>query len=145
MKMSAEGRAMLEGFESCRLVAFQDGGGVWTLGWGRTQNVKKGDTCTQTQADAWRDTDIAIAEDAVNLYVRVLLRQGQFDALVDFAYNLGAGNLRSSTLLKMVNAKDWAGAAQQFLRWDHDGGVQVAGLTRRCKARKALFEEGEEG
>ena len=85
-------------------------------------------------------------ESAVNSFVTVQLNQNQFDALVDFVYNLGIGSLQKSTLLKKLNALDYSGAALEFLKWNKsrnkDGVlVELAGLTIRRKAEKALFEE----
>jgi GH24 family phage-related lysozyme (muramidase) len=71
--------------------------------------------------------------------VKVTLRQNQFDALVSFVFNLGAGNFAGSTLLKMVNASDFNNAAGQFIRWNRAGGKVLTGLTRRREAEAALF------
>jgi lysozyme len=89
---------------------------------------------TKEQATDLLRGDVADAVRAVNLYVRVPITQGQFDALVGFTYNLGGGTLRGSTLLRMLNSGDAAGAADQFARWDHAGGVVVDGLTIRREA-----------
>jgi lysozyme len=76
---------------------------------------------------------------AVKAVVHVPLTQGQFDALVSFSYNCGLGNLKSSTLLKMVNASDFADAAGQFQRWDRCNGQPLPGLLRRREAEAQLF------
>jgi lysozyme len=83
--------------------------------------------------------DVAYAEHAVTTLVKVTVTQGQFDALVSFTYNLGAGTLQRSTLLRMVNAGRFDFAADQFLAWDHAGGVVVPGLTRRREAERKMF------
>lgn len=142
MQMSEQGLGLTKSFEECRLTSYKDGGGVWTLGWGHTAGVAAGQTCSQEQADAWLEYDVETAAAAVNMYTRVELQPRHFDVLADFVYNLGVGAFRSSTLLKMVNEKDWEQAGEELLRWDHDGGVKVAGLTRRCEARKKLFLTG---
>jgi len=141
MQYSSDGLHLTEGFESCRLVAYQDSKGVWTIGWGHTRGVQEGDTCTQAQADAWLLEDVQEAVDAVNRLVTVALTQHQFDALVDFCFNAGQGNFASSTMLRMVNAGDEAGADQQFARWDMCGGVHLYGLARRRAGEAELFEE----
>jgi lysozyme len=139
VKYSKRGITLTEGFEGCRLVAYQDSKGVWTIGFGHTRNVYRGMVCTQIQAEAWLVQDIAVAEYAVNRLVKIQLTQSEFDALVDFAFNAGSGNLEASTLLKRVNSHDIAGAADEFHKWDHAGGVEVAGLLRRRLAERELF------
>ena len=141
MQYSSDGLHLTEGFESCRLVAYQDSKGVWTIGWGHTRGVEEGDTCTQAQADAWLLEDVQEAVDAVNRLVTVQLTQHQFDALVDFCFNAGQGNFASSTMLRMVNAGDEAGADLQFARWDMCGGVHLYGLARRRASEANEFEE----
>jgi lysozyme len=139
MTYSKRGISLTEGFEGCRLVAYQDSKGVWTIGYGHTRGVFRGMTCTQQQAEAWLVQDIATAEYTVNRLVKIQLTQNEFDALVDFTFNAGAGNLAASTLLKRVNAGDIAGAADEFHKWDHAGGVELSGLLRRRIAEQELF------
>lgn len=139
MQYSSDGERLTEGFESCRLVAYQDSKGVWTIGWGHTRGVQEGDTCTQAQADAWLLEDAQEAVDAVNRLVTVPLTQAQFDALVDFTFNAGQGNFASSTMLRLLNAGDTAGAQAEFDRWDICGGAHLAGLERRRQAETAEF------
>jgi lysozyme len=95
--------------------------------------------CTQEQAEAWLLEDIALCEQDVNTHVEVPLTQGEFDALVDFAFNLGCGSLNGSTLLRLLNAGDFHGAAAEFEKWDHAGGKVVAGLLRRRQAERTEF------
>jgi lysozyme len=133
------GLALTEEFEGCRLNAYQDSAGIWTLGYGHTAGVEAGDTCTQAQAAAWLLADVQWAVSVVQKAVTVALTQNQFDALVDFVFNAGSGNFQSSTMLKLLNAGDYAGAALQFPRWNQAGGQPVAGLTRRRAAEQALF------
>ncbi|PRP71817.1 lysozyme [Chromobacterium amazonense] len=85
--------------------------------------------------------DLAKFEVGVSRLVKVQLRQNQFDALVSFSYNLGLGSLQSSTLLRLLNAGDYAGAAGQFILWDKAGGKAVPGLLARRQAEQALFKE----
>lgn len=140
MRYSSNGLRLTESFEQCRLVAYQDSKGVWTIGWGHTRGVKAGDTCTQAQADAWLMEDVQEAVDAVNRLVKVSLTQAQFDALVDFTFNAGVGNFASSTMLRLLNAGDAAGAEDQFARWDMCGGAHLAGLARRRAAEAGMFD-----
>lgn len=142
MRTSERGLEFIRDHEGCVLAAYPDpgtGGEPWTIGVGHTGGVKPGDTCTEAQAMAWLAEDVRDAEDAVNRLVKVPLTQDQFDALVSFAFNVGAGNLGGSTLLKLVNAGDFDGAAAQFPRWNRAAGQVLAGLTKRRLAEAALF------
>lgn len=141
MTHSENATKLVENFEGLELCAYQDQRGIWTIGYGHTAGVKPGDTCTQAQAQAWLDADLKRADDAVNHYVRVDLTQNQFDALVSFTYNVGAGNLETSTLLRLLNEGNKQGAAQQFTEWIHAGNKVSAGLVRRRFAEQALFLE----
>jgi len=139
MQYSKDGVQLTERFEGVRLTAYQDQVGRWTIGYGHTANVNPGDTCTLEQAEAWLQQDTQWACDTVNKYVTVQLTQGEFDALVDFTFNLGSGSLQHSTLLRLVNAGDFANAANEFQKWDLAGGQVVAGLLRRRVAEAAEF------
>ena len=104
MQYSGTGMALTERAEGCQLVAYRDSGGVWTIGYGHTTGVYEGMTCTMAEAAQWLFADMQTAVDAVNRLVTVQLTQGEFDALVDFAYNEGQGRLAGSTMLKLLNA-----------------------------------------
>ena len=136
---SREGLRLTELFEGDVLTAYQDQRGTWTIGYGHTAGVHPGQTITQAEAEALLAADIESAVRTVNEAVAVTLTQAQFDALVDFAFNVGAGNFRRSTLLKEVNAGHFPEAAAQFNLWDHCGGVVNAGLLRRRRAEAAEF------
>ncbi len=137
------GLLLTQGFESCRLVPYQDGKGVWTDGWGNTHGVvPNGPAITQEKADEDLKRNVASAEYAVNHYVAIQLSQPEFDALVDFVFNCGVGNFLKSTLLVKLNRGDLWGAANEFEKWDMSGGVHVAGLLRRRKAEHAMFDLG---
>lgn len=143
MRTSSEGIALLHHFESCRLVAYPDPGSKdghpWTIGWGHTgPEVKKGLVWTQAQADAAFLSDLEATESLVSQMVPNA-SQAEFDALVSFAYNLGATALRNSTLMKLYKAGDKRGAAEQFLRWNKNDGVIMYGLTKRRTAERAMF------
>jgi len=143
MRISQNGIAVLKHFENCSLSAYPDpatGGAPWTIGWGHTgPEVAQGLVWTQAKADAQLLEDLAERELTVSCAVTGGVDQGQFDALVDFVYNLGAGNFEGSTLLNLVNAGDMAGAAAQFSRWNRAAGKPMRGLTRRRAAEAALF------
>lgn len=144
MKTSNSGINLIKSFEGERLNAYDDGVGVWTIGFGTIKypngvRVKKGDACTKEQAEAYLKNDLVKFESAINRLVEVSLNQNQFDALASFTYNLGETNLSNSTLLKKLNAYDYKGAADQFERWNKAGGKVMTGLTRRRKAEKELF------
>lgn len=144
MQTSEKGIALIKQFEGCRLTAYQDSVGVWTIGYGWTRPVdgvpvRSGMTIKQEVAERLLKTGLVSYEKDVSKLVKVKLAQGQFDALVSFAYNLGARALSTSTLLKRLNAGDYRGAADEFLRWNKAGGKVLAGLTRRREAERALF------
>ncbi len=141
MTYSKTGIRLTERFEGCRLTAYPDTGGVWTIGYGHTRGVHEGMTCTREQAQAWLKEDIQAASDAVNRLVQISLKQSEFDALVDFVFNLGAGAFARSTMLKDLNAGNLAAAAMQFPLWDHDAGRVLAGLLHRRLAEEAEFDE----
>jgi lysozyme len=140
MTYSATGRALTEHCEGLRTTAYQDSVGIWTIGYGHTTDVHAGMVCDQDQADQWLEEDIQGAAYVVNKVVTAPLNQNQFDALVDFVFNLGAGNFQSSTLLKLLNQGDYAGASNEFPKWNHAGGKELAGLTVRRLAEQKLFD-----
>ncbi|WP_039024863.1 lysozyme [Enterobacter roggenkampii] len=144
MQTSDKGIALIKQFEGCKLTAYQDSVGVWTIGYGWTQPVdgkpiRAGMTIKQETAERLLKTGLVSYESDVSRLVKVGLAQGQFDALVSFTYNLGARSLSTSTLLRKLNAGDYAGAADEFLRWNKAGGKALNGLTRRREAERALF------
>jgi lysozyme len=139
LSYSEEGLRLTELFEGDVLKAYQDQGGVWTIGYGHTKDVHPGQTITQEQAEALLAGDVQAAVDCVNDAVTVRLTQRQFDALVDFVFNVGEGNFRRSTLLRKINAGNFPEAVTQFKLWDHCGGVVNAGLLRRRRAEAEEF------
>ncbi|MCM7122215.1 lysozyme [Enterobacter hormaechei] len=144
MQTSEKGIALIKEFEGCKLTAYRDSVGVWTIGYGWTQPVdgkpiRAGMTIKQETAERLLKTGLVSYESDVSRLVKVGLTQGQFDALVSFTYNLGARTLSTSTLLRKLNAGDYAGAADEFLRWNKAGGKVLNGLTRRREAERALF------
>lgn len=136
---SPAGFQLTKKFEGCSLQAYQDIAGVWTNGYGNTHGVVPGSTITLDQAQDDLASNIRGSEYVVNRVVVVPLTQNQFDALVDFVYNLGAGNFQGSTLLRLLNSGDYVGASNEFPKWNHSGGHIIDGLTRRRLAEQALF------
>ncbi|MEE9648102.1 lysozyme [Enterobacter soli] len=144
MQTSDKGISLIKEFEGCKLTAYQDSVGVWTIGYGWTQPVdgkpiRAGMTIKQETAERLLKTGMVSYESDVSRLVKAGLTQGQFDALVSFTYNLGARSLSTSTLLRKLNAGDYAGAADEFSRWNKAGGKVLNGLTRRREAERALF------
>lgn len=142
MKISDAGLDLIKDFEGCKLTAYQDMVGVWTVGYGSTgSDICKGMTITQEEAEKRLRKHLEGVERAVMRLVCVPLTQGEFDALCSFVYNLGEGAFAKSTLLKLLNASDYDKAALEFERWNKAGGKEVAGLTRRRLAERRRFEE----
>lgn len=141
MKISDAGLKLIKEFEGLELSAYPDPAtkaDPWTIGYGHTRGVKRGDRITQAQADAFLREDVAEFERSVNRLAPITT-QGQFDALVSFAFNLGAANLEKSTLLKKHRAGDYSGASQEFVKWNKAAGRVMAGLTRRRLAEAELY------
>ena len=138
------GIALVKRFEGLEIVAYPDPGNrvtgePWTIGYGHTRGVRRGDTCTEDQATAWLREDLRAAEGAVRHLVDVPLNQGQFDALASFVFNCGTGAFGNSTLLRLLNAGDAAGAAEQFKRWNRGADGVLPGLVTRRTAERDLF------
>ena len=140
MEISQEGIALIKKFEGCELEAYKCAAGVWTIGYGSTKDVKKGDSMSQEDADKLLLHEIKEYDGYVNDLVEVNLEQNQFDSLCSFCYNLGPQSLKSSTLLKVLNAKDYEGVPAQIKRWNKAGGKVLQGLVRRREAEALLFE-----
>lgn len=143
MMHSAACREFVAAWESLRLVAYDDGGGVWTIGYGHTLGVRAGDTCTKQQADAWLDTDLESAANDVRRLVHVPLAQNQFDALASFTLNLGATALFTSRLLKRVNGAEHDKAVAELLRWNKDNGAVLHGLLARRAGEGLVYAFGD--
>lgn len=114
-------------------------GEPWTIGYGHTRGVRRGDTCTEAQATQWLRQDLHAAEGAVRHLVDVPLMQGQFDALASFVFNVGPAAFGNSTLLRLLNAGDAIGAAEQFKRWNRGASGVLPGLVTRRAAERDLF------
>lgn len=139
MGISDKGIEFIKKFEGCELKAYQDSVGIWTIGYGHTQHVRRGDMITLSTADGLLRNDLAFVEQVIASSVSVSLTQNQTDALTSFIFNLGGEKFKSSTLLKKINSGDNEGAAGEFLHWDHAGGKELQGLLQRRKAERDLF------
>lgn len=135
---------LIKDFEGCRLEAYQDVKGIWTIGVGHIKGVKAGMRITMAQADQFLREDLAGAEAAVNHGVgSAPTTSNQFAAMVSLCFNIGGGGFAGSTVLREHRAGHFQAAADAFLMWNKatiDGVLQpVAGLTRRRTAEKALY------
>ena len=145
MRTSQRGIDLIKRYEGLRLLAYLCPAGVPTIGYGHTSTAEMGQKITAEQADALLIRDLAGAESDVTRLAGPL-KQTQFDALVSFVFNLGASNLKSSTLLKCVKLSDKAGAVREFGRWVF---ATVAGKTTRLeglvkrRAEEALLYASE--
>jgi len=140
MKISEEGKSLIKKFEGCKLEAYLCSAGVPTIAFGRTKNVKIGDTCTQEQADAWLEEELEEYTGYVNDAVKQTLQQNQIDAMVAWTYNLGPTNLRSSTMLKVLNEGKLQEVPQEMRKWVKANGKTLPGLERRRLAESMLFD-----
>lgn len=146
MKASVNCIKLIKEFEGFRAKPYLCPAGVPTIGYGSTryedgtQVMLTDPEITENEAMGVMYATLGEYEDAVNRYVQVELNQNQFDALVDFAYNAGAQNLRKSTLLKYLNLGNYAVAAQEFEKWVYGGGKKLPGLVKRREAERKLFE-----
>ncbi len=135
---SKDGLAIREQFEEVRLQAYKNHLGIWTIGYGHTgPEVIDSLTITEEQANKLFVADIQSAADAVNSMVEVSLRQGEFDALVDFVFNIGYAAFAKSSMLRYLNEHNPMAVADEFEKWGHVSGRIVAGLLRRKQAARA--------
>lgn len=132
---------LIKKHEGCKLRAYRCSAGVLTIAFGHTDGVTEGMSCNQEQADSWLEQDVKMAAAAVNQLVTAPINQNQFDALVSFTFNLGAGNLGKSTLLKTLNNGAYTEAANQFKRWNLAGSQVSKGLIARRKTEQELFSK----
>jgi lysozyme len=140
-EINQKGLDLIKTFEGLRLSSYEDGVGVWTIGYGHTKNIRAGMTISKEQAELYLKDDLKRFEAAVLRLVKVQLSDNQFSALVAFAFNIGDSAFANSTLLRFLNEARYYEAAFQFLRWDKAGGKVLAGLTLRRGAEMGLFLE----
>ena len=139
MKVSQDCIDLVKFFEGFEAKAYLCPASVWTIGYGRTKNIKEGDELTELQAerDLLEELD-EFAEQVLNT-VKISLDQNELDALTSWTYNLGVGNLQSSTLLKKLNSGDKNSVPSEMVRWNKAAGKVLAGLTRRREAEAKLW------
>lgn len=139
--MTNEGLELIKSFEGLRLKAYKCPAGVWTIGYGHTKGVKEGDVITEQEAEDMLKKDVVGFEINVRGAVIPNLNDHQYDALTSFAYNVGLGNFRKSTLLRLINSGITAreDITNQFMRWVYAGGKKLTGLVRRRTAEVELY------
>ena len=143
MNISEEGLSLIKKFEGCELKAYRCSANVLTIGYGHTKGVEEDQEITQEEAEEMLASELGEYEGYINDMVECDLEQYQFDALVAWVYNLGPTNLRSSTMLKRLNANDLDDVPTQIRRWNKAGGKVLAGLTRRREAESLMFQNKE--
>jgi lysozyme len=144
LQTSNDGVALIKRFEGCRLKAYPDpgtGGDPWTIGYGTTTGVRPGMVITDEQATMMLARDLVIFEHAIKGMVTVPLTQHQFDALVCFTYNVGSGNLRTSSLLKKLNSALYSEIPDELMRWTKAAGRVLPGLVARRQAEGLLWQQ----
>lgn len=140
MKINQAGLDLIKSFEKCKLSAYKDAVGIWTIGWGHVgTEAKPGVVITQQRADELLVLDIGKFESQVSEIVKAPINENQFSALVCLAFNCGINNIRTSHLIRYVNESNYLKAADEFPKWDHAGGKELPGLLRRREAERALF------
>lgn len=142
MKLSQRGIDLIKQFEGYSSKAYPDpatGGAPWTIGYGTTKGVKSGMIITAEQAEKMLRDDVAKFESGVSSLITSPTTQGQFDAMVSLAYNIGLGNFGKSTLLKKHNARCYTCAADQFRVWNRANGKVMNGLTKRRAAEREVY------
>jgi len=150
MTLSERGLNLIKEFEEFRGMPYRDAAGIPTIGYGATyypdgQVVRMTDPAiTEPEGSRMLVLMVARYADGISRYVQVPLMQEQFDALVSWAYNVGLEAARTSTLMRVLNAGDYAAAAAQFERWNRSGGQVLGGLTRRRRRERDLFLSGTE-
>jgi len=140
LSISQNGVQMIEGFEGYSATAYPDpgtGGAPWTIGYGHTKGVQPDQTITRAQAEQFLKEDLAWAEAAVRLNVRVPISQNQYDALVSLTYNVGPRGYPG--LLSALNAGDYTGAQARFGDYVYSAGRVLQGLVNRRANEADLF------
>lgn len=139
MNISAEGLSLIKKFEGCELKAYRCAANVLTIGYGSTKGVTEDMEITQEEAESLLQEEMHEYEGYINDMVKVPLEQHQFDAMVSWVFNLGSGNLSSSTLLKKLNNSEYDEVPAQIRRWNKAGGKVLDGLIRRREAEAKMF------
>ncbi len=139
-RTNQNGLLLIKSFEGLRLKAYRDAVGIWTIGYGTTRGVQPDMSISEAEAERFLQQDLTRFEQTIHEAVTVPINDNQFSALASFTYNVGSGAMRSSTLIKLLNARhDVRSIADEFPRWNKAGGRVLEGLTRRRNAERALF------
>lgn len=136
------GIGAIKAHEGFRNKAYKDSGGVWTIGYGHTGGVRKGNTISLQEGENFLRQDLKTAISGVVDNVKVPLTQNQFNALVSFVFNVGVGAFKKSTMLRHLNKGDYARAAAEFPRWKYVSGKVSKGLVNRRAAERKMFTKG---
>lgn len=134
---------IIKKFEGLRLKAYKCPSGIWTIGYGHTKGVSKGQVITSEQAEELLIGDIAEACHTVSDLIEIPLSNYQFSALVSFVFNVGYARFAKSTMRKLINGGDLKRAVEQFDRWVYSGTTVLQGLVKRRAEEKALFLKTE--
>lgn len=139
-RLSENGKNLIKKFEGYSAKAYKPhADDVWTIGWGSTIGVKEGQVITEQVANEMFGRDVKAFENAVNDVVKVNLTQNQFDALVSLVYNIGIGNFKKSTLLRVLNKGEYEAASKEFAKWKYSSGKVYEGLVKRRAEEAKLF------
>jgi lysozyme len=130
---------VVKSFEGFRTYAYLCPANIWTIGYGSTKNVKKGDTITKDEAEKLLLSELEDFSAKILPSITTNLNQNELDSLVSFSYNVGVSAFKNSTLLKKLNKGDKSGAAAEFLKWNKANGKELKGLTRRRQCERQLF------
>ena len=130
---------LIKEFEGLRLEAYQCSAHLWTIGYGHTKGVYKGQKITKEQAEAFLLDDLQVAQNAIDRLVKVPLNENEYAALVCFVFNVGVGNFYGSTLLKLLNRGFYDQVPMQLMRWNKVNGEVNGGLSRRRSAEAKLW------
>lgn len=148
MRTGKEALRIIKNWEGFRAAPYKCSAGVWTIGYGTTvypggQKVTERDPeISQAQAEGYLEDHIKTKiEPQLNKLINVMINQNQWDALVSFCYNVGLGNFKTSTMLKLIKKGLFAEAAKEFSKWNKAGGKELAGLIARRKEERLLFEK----
>lgn len=136
---------LIREFEGLSLTSYKDSGGIWTIGYGRTNGVREGMVINEETAISYLMEDMRESAQAVEKYVKTAINDNQFAALISFVYNVGVGNFKTSTLLRVLNNGWYEQVPKQLMRWCKVKDEIVGGLHRRRAAEVELFNKRDEG
>lgn len=141
-RINADGLALIKRWEGLRLEAYQDVGGIWTIGYGHTRTARAGMRVTEAEADELLRADLRVFESAIDDTVDVAMTDNQFAALVSWCFNVGVPAMRRSALIRRLNAGDYDAVPAELARWNKVRGKAVSGLSNRRAAEAGLWARG---